>query len=491
MTHRTPADDLGDPASGAWPPLAELSRMLRTGATSSAELTGIALARIAERDPLLSSVLALDPRAADRARAADRRLRRGSARPLEGIPVLVKDNIGTAGLATTAGSRLLLSCPPPADAAVVAALRAAGAVTVGKTNLSEWGNFRSTKGIEGWSAVGGQTRNPHHLGYSPWGSSSGSAAAIAAGLAPLALGTETDGSIVCPAAVCGVVGLKPAADTLPSTGIVPIAPGQDTPGVLATRVEDAAAAFAALRPGEPPAAHPASGVRLGIWTGRRFDDAAHAALANVADRLRDRGVPLTPVELPFDRERLDDGLHAMIAGFGPALDSYLRGRPGAPAGLEAVIAANRADPDELTLFDQDLMELAARATARERATVPARRARARSWASDVLRRVLDDNAVDAVVAPTAPPAWPLDHGGGDPAAPSTSTLAALAGRPVVTVPTGADALLPTGVSVFGPEETGRVLAIAALVERVAGDRRTPTYATPATVPGEPPRTGDR
>ncbi len=473
MTMRTSGNVAARARSGDWPGLAELGELLRAGTVSAVELTAAALGRIAEVDPLVNAVLAVDPSADAQAEASDRRLRAGIAGPLEGVPVLLKDNIDTAGFATTAGSRLLSGCPPRRDAGVVAALRAAGAVVLGKTNLSEWGNFRSTMAPEGWSAVGGQTRNPHALGHSPWGSSAGSAAAVAAGMAPLALGTETDGSIVCPAAVCGVVGLKPAPGTLPRRGIVPISAVQDTAGLLCTSVPDAAHAYAALRGGSPAGVANAPAVRLGVWTGRRFDPAAHAALDAVVSTLRAAGVVTVTVALAFDRERLDDGLHAMIAQYPQTLARYLRTRPGAPPDLDAVLAGNRADPVELSLFGQDLMEYASEFSPPQRAAARTRGVAARRWARAELRAVMAEHGLSVILAPTAPPAWPLDPAAGDPAAPSSSTLPALAGYPIVTVPTGAAAELPTGVSVFGPASVGPVLAVAALVEQLAGDRRTP------------------
>jgi len=441
---------------------------------SAVDLVLGCLRRIAEVDGAIHAVLAADPTAMIQARECDQRLAAGSARPLEGIPVLVKDNVDTAGVATTAGSRLLAGRPPSTDADIVRLLRAAGAIILGKTNLSEWGNFRSTSSSEGWSAVGGQTRNPYVLDRSPWGSSSGSAAAVAAGIAPLAIGTETDGSLVRPAAACGVVGLKPAFGLLPNRGIVPISSVQDTPGVLAGTVADAAYALAALTSVPMPDIDTGiTGRRIGVWPGTRPTRNAVDRLARVADMLADAGAKVVQVEIPVDPDRFEDGLSATIAEFAPSLNAYLRTRPDAPADLAAVLDANRADPRELALFGQDLMELAATVTDGDRVLAHTRRARAKAWA----RQVLDDAlapGLDCVIAPTGPPAWPIDHEVGDPFVRTTSTVPALAGRPNISVPVGLDGDLPVGVSVFGPADTAAVVRIAAGVS-ACWPRSTPRF----------------
>jgi amidase len=448
-----------DPAGGRWPALAELRALLADQKVSAGHLVLGCLRRIATVDGAIHAVLAADPTAMVQARECDQRLAAGSTRPLEGIPVLVNDNVDTAGVSTTAGSRLLAGCPPRTDADIVRLLRAAGAVILGKTNLSEWGNFRGTSSSEGWSAVGGQTRNPYVLDRSPWGSSSGSAAAVAAGIAPLAIGTETDGSLVCPAAACGVVGLKPAFGLLPNRGIVPVSSVQDTPGLFAGTVADAAYALAALAATPPDVDTALAGRRIGLWPGTRPTRNAMDRLDRVADMLVGAGAKVVAVDIEVDFDRFDDGRSAILAEFAPSLNAYLRTRPSAPADLTAVLAANRADPRELALFGQDLMELAAAVTETQRAVARARRARATAWAN----QVLDDALIglDCVLAPTGPPAWPIDHELGDPFVRTTSTVPALAGRPNISVPVGLDGDLPVGVSVFGPADTATVLSVAA------------------------------
>ncbi|WP_394437528.1 amidase family protein [Streptomyces sp. SGAir0957] len=456
--------------TAAWPALAPLRRQLRRRETSAVGLVELCHTRIAALDPELHAVLALDPSAMARARAADRRYAQGRARPLEGVPVLVKDNIDTRGLATTAGSPLLAAVPPQADAAVVALLRGAGAVVVGKTNLSEWGNYRSTRGIEGWSGVGGQTWNPHAAGYSPAGSSSGSAVAVAAGLAPLAVGTETDGSVVCPASVTGVVGVTPERGLLPLAGIVPVSPALDTPGVLAGCVDDAVTVLTALA-GEPPVrVPPPTHLRLGVWAGQSMHPAAERVIDQVATRLSASGAVVRPVGLAVDADVFRAALDALAAEFRPALEAYLATRRGAPSTLAALIEGNGVLPAP---FGQDLFERAQAVTGHRRAAAAAKRARARHWARKVLGEVLATHAVSAIIAPTSDPAWPVDHRGGDRPARNTTTLPALAGFPNVSVPAGTHGPLPVGVSVFGPARTHDVLAIAGAVEAVCGPRPLP------------------
>ncbi|WP_018802291.1 amidase family protein [Salinispora arenicola] len=455
-----------------WPPLTELRSMLGRGELTSTEVVARCLDRIEEINPVVNAVLVTDPTAPEQARTSDRQLAAGSARPLEGIPVLVKDSVDTAGLATTAGSRLLAGAPPGADADVVRLIRLAGGIVLGKTNMSEWGNFRSVHGTEGWSAVGGQTWNPYALDHSPGGSSSGSAVAVATGMAPVAAGTDTDGSIICPAALNGVVGVRPELGLLPSRGVVPISAVADTPGVVTTTVADAAALLDALAGTGTAAPVPAAGLRIGLWRGQKMPAAVHGILDEAAAALEAAGAVVVPVELPLDQRVLDDGLAALIAEFQPSLDAYLRTRPGAPQSLTALIDANRADPVELSVFDQALFEHAAGLTEERRRAAPAARAAARDWARSVLDTLLGDGLA-MIVAPTSEPSWLVDHRAGDPPVRNTTTVPSLAGYPNVSVPVGFVGELPVGVSVFGPTSTSETLPLAATVEAVCGARREP------------------
>lgn len=419
----------------------------------SIEWTSRCLERISARNPALRAVLALDETAMAQAAAAP-----AAGGPLAGVPVLVKDDIDTAGLSSTAGSRLLAGAPPRRDAGVVRCLRSAGAVILGKTNMSEWGNFRSTRATEGWSAVGGQTVNPLRQDRSPGGSSSGSAVAVATGMAPVALGTETDGSIVCPAAMNGVVGVKPETGLLPTDGVVPISSIQDTVGVFATCLRDAAATMSALT-GMPVALPiPLAGRRLAVW---RAD-----ALPETVAGLLMAGAELVPVD--FDEiadELLIDEQLALHAEFRPSLEAYLAGRPGVPSSLPELVAANRDDRDELSVFGQEVFERVLAMTDEERDYTTTGGRAARGKARDLLDRTLRGCDVDAILAPTCEPPWRIDHRTGDPAYESSSTLAALAGYPNISLPADWVDGLPLGVSVFGPPRLADLLPIAGAVER--------------------------
>lgn len=465
-----------------WPDLAELQRLLADRQTSSVELVSICLERIAAIDSMVHAILAVDDAALAMAREADQR-RQGVGvplGPLDGIPVLVKDNIDTAGLASTAGSRLLAVCPPARDAEIVTRLRAAGAIVVGKTNLSEWANLRSTKGIEGWSAVGGQTRNPYLLDHSPWGSSAGSAVAVATGMAPLAIGTETDGSVVCPAAVNGVVGVKPEWGLLPLGGIVPASTALDTVGVLAKHVRDAAACLDVLAGDRPRVERvPIAGLRLGRWPLPELSAEAERVTDEACERLQAEGAVVVPIELHIGRELVDDGLTALIGEFRPSLESYLRSRGGTPATLTELIAANRVDPVELSLFGQDLFERAAGVSDVDRMVARVLRERGRRRAGALIDDVLAKYQLDAVLSSTCTPAWPLDSDLEKVRIGSSSTLAALAGYPNISIPAGFAGELPLGVSVFGPARTGPAVALAEAVEQACGQRRPPSLTVPA------------
>jgi amidase len=445
--------------------LVALQSQLRDPTVTSTDITWRCLDRIAAADPTVNAVLAVDETALDQALASDRRRAAGASRgPLDGIPVLVKDNIDTAGLATTAGSRHLASTPPRHDAEIVRRLRSSGAVILGKTNLTEWANFRTSTGCEGWSTVGGQTRNPHRPDCSPWGSSSGSAVAVAAGMVPLALGTETDGSIVCPAGVNGVVGVKPELGLLPTGGIVPISREVDVAGLLAARLGDAAVALSVLTGRTDLLARPAvlAGRRIGLWRVPGMPDDVSRLLDDVAGAL---GAEIVPVELEVGRELLVPWFRALYAEFRPSLEAYLRTRDGVPRTLDELIAANRADGVE-----QDVFEQAAALPPEKREAWAAGRADSIHAVRDLVDGVLKRYGVDAVLAPTNGPAWPLDLAAGDPTAPNSSSPAALAGYPNISLPAGFVDGLPIGVSVFGPSRVDRLLPLAAAVERALETR---------------------
>lgn len=497
------------PAAATWHAMdvPALQQAMQQGTLDVETLVGHLLARIAALDdagPRLRSVIETNPDALAIARARDAERASGVVRgPLHGIPVLLKDNIDTDdAMATSAGSLALANHQPGRDATLVARLREAGAVILGKTNMSEWANFRSSHSTSGWSARGGLTRNPHALERNPCGSSSGSAVAVAAGFAPLAVGTETDGSIVCPAAITGVVGMKPTRGAISRHGIIPLAESQDTAGPIARSVHDAAlllqamagedakdpatieqpAAFAqGLLPDQPL---PLAGLRLGVLR-QHFDQhpGVDASLQPLLDALATAGATLLDVELPTHGEFAEDEWTVLLHEFHHGLDAYLVDT-GAPVGsLSDLIAWNREHADsELHWFGQDILE-------QSQATGPltdpdyvAAAARARRLAGpEGIDALMRGHHLDALLAPTTGPAWTTDLVNGDHFAFGSSSAAAVAGYPNISIPAGQVHGLPVGLSlVAGAWQDARLLRIAAAVMAVGpGFKPPPLDARPA------------
>lgn len=487
--------------------IAGLRRAMESGAVTAAELTRCYLERISGLNPVLRAVIAVHPDAMAAAEASDAGRRAGrSRRPLEGIPVLVKDNIAATGLPTSAGSLALAGSAPP-DAFCVARLRAAGAVIIGKANLSEWANFRSERSTSGWSSVGGQVRNPHVLDRNPSGSSSGSAAAVAAHLAPVALGTETDGSVVCPASACGIAGVKPTLGLVSRSGIVPVSLLQDTAGPMARSVADAAVllrVIAGADPADPAtrAAHGAGpgpldtaaldptaldagalrGSRLGIWwEGSAAADPATAAVLDAAIAvLRGGGAEIIdPVGLPGAEDLAEPEFAALCHEFKHDLNAYLATLgAGQPRSLAELIEFNTRNAARvMPFFGQDLFERA-EATSGDLAEDAYRAERSR--VTELARRALDtplaEHGLDAVVALSANPAWPTDPVLGDRDVFHTTGPAAVAGYPAVTVPAGQVHGLPVGLTFMAAAwHEPRLLALAHAFERASAARRAPAY----------------
>jgi amidase len=405
---------------------------------------------------------------------------------LHGIPVLIKDNIDTADkMHTTAGSLALVDAPTPRDAAIVGRLRAAGAVILGKTNLSEWANFRSSRSVSGWSGRGGQTRNPYALDRNPCGSSSGSGAAVAANLCAVAVGTETDGSIVCPSSMNGIVGIKPTVGLLGGRGIVPISHSQDTAGPMARTVRDAAILLGALAEG--PRAQPdytkflapagLRGARLGV--ARKFYDLGpdvQKLMEGCLTQMKEMGATLVdPADLPsFGRYDTNENL-VLQYEFKNDLNAYLETRK-TGLTLEKLIAFNQEHRrQEMPWFEQEIfVESQKRGNLNDVAYLSALSGNHRLARGEGIDWVVKKHKVDAIVAPTAGPAWLIDWVTGDHDTGGCSTPAAVAGYPHITVPAGFVHGLPVGISFFGAAWSEPVLLrLAYSFEQAAKARRPP------------------
>ena len=484
--------------------VAGLRQAMAEGRVTATAVTQHYLDRIGRLNPVLGAVIAVTPDAVEQAAASDAAWRAGRPRgPLEGIPVLVKDNVQVAGLPTTAGSAALLPARPP-DAFIVGRLRAAGAIIVAKANLSEWANFRSTRSSSGWSTVGGQTANPYALDRNPSGSSSGSASGLSAGFAPLAIGTETDGSIVSPSSACGVVGVKPTLGLVSRAGIVPLSLAQDTAGPMATSVADAAAllsVLAAADPADSAADHPGSfidytafldpaaldGARIGIWRGpsANADAVTLALLDQAVSRLRDLGVVVVdPVDLPDIEKVTEPEFEALNFEFKHGINTYLKylsdfadgSEPGLPGSLADLIAFNeRHAARVLAHFGQEIF-LAAESTSGDLADplYLEHRAAAARLARTAVETPVVEHRLDAIFSLTANPAWLTDYILGDHSIFGSSRPGAVSGWPSVSVPFGYVCGLPVGVSFLGPRfSEPRLLALAYAFEQATRARRAP------------------
>lgn len=458
--------------------LAGLNGMLVTGRTTPALLVEHFLARIARIDrggPRIHAVIECNP---------DVKAAATTCKPglLHGLPILIKDNIETAdAMQTTAGSLALRDHSPQHDAALVTRLREAGAVILGKTNLSEWANIRSPNSTSGWSARGGLTRNPHRLTHSASGSSSGSAAAVAAGLSPAAIGTETNGSIVSPASACGIVGFKPTVGLISGSGIIPITHHQDTAGPMTHTVSDAALLMRVLAEqfaAELPA-DALKGARLGVL---RKQSGKHpqvlALFAATLQKLRDAGaVIVDPVELPNAREAGAFSWKAMLTELRADLNTYLEQRGGDVRSLAELIAFNERHHEvEMPHFGQEFFEQAEKlgTPAAIAAGQEARRLATQLAGPEGIDAVLKAHDLDALICPTNDPAGVIDLAKGDEDVRVASTPAAVAGYPHLTVPMGFVDGLPVGFSFMGTAHAdAHILALGHAFEQLTQARRAP------------------
>ena len=476
-------------------------RMAKGDLTAEA-LTAAYLKRIAEVDdagPKLSSVIEVNDQADDEARQRDAERKAGKVRgPLHGIPVLIKDNIDVVGMVNSAGSLALADHKPKADAFVVTRLRDAGAVILGKTNLSEWANFRSTRSTSGWSSRGGQTRNPYILDRNPCGSSSGTGTAIAASLGAVGIGTETDGSIICPASVAGLVGLKPTVGLVSRSGIIPISVSQDTAGPMTRTVADAALLLSAMAGVDKsdPAGGAAAGKIAAVYTtflkadavkGKRFGVlrsvmAGHpdvnVALTRAIDALKAAGAEVIDVKVPTYDDWNDAEFTVLLYEFKDGLNTYLKSSGAPHASLEALIAWNKANAERvMPIFGQEIFEQAqAKGPLSDAAYIKARDSARRLSGRDGLVATLDKNKLDAIIAPSASPAWPTDPVLGDHFIGAGYGMAAVAATPSLTVPIGDSHGLPLGLTFMGRAYAeGELLGFGYALEQVLKARKPPSF----------------
>ena len=490
--------------------IGQLQEAMRSGAMTSREIVEAYRARIGAMDHDLRAVLELNPDASAIAAALDDERRKSGARgPLHGIPILIKDNVATADkMETTAGSLALMGARPPRDAFVAERLRAAGAVILGKTNLSEWANFRSTHAASGWSGRGGQCRNPYALDRSPSGSSSGSAAAVASSFCAVAVGTETNGSIVSPAAACSLVGIKPTVGLVSRTAIIPISRSQDTAGPMARTVTDAAILLGAIAGADardaatmvPGAKRVASyaealdvdalrGMRIGVPREQYFgyNTAADSITQHALELMREKGaVIVDPVEIGKMGAVGGAEFDVLLYEFKAGINEYLAtlGVGAKVRTLADLIAFNRAhEREEMPYFAQEIFEQAQKCGPLTDAKYLAALAKVRSSTrAKGIDRVMNAHRLDALVAPTSGPAWLIDLVNGDADGGGSSSPAAEAGYPSITVPAGYAFGLPVGISFFGrawSEPT--LIRIAYAFEQAAGARHAPTYPRTAAL----------
>ncbi|MEA2176185.1 MAG: amidase [Blastocatellia bacterium] len=486
--------------------IADLQKSMQTGKLSSRSITSKYLSRIEDvdkRGPTINSVIELNPDALEIAEVLDKeRKAKGARGPLHGIPVLIKDNIDTADrMTTTAGSLALEGSVALRDAFVAQRLREAGAVILGKTNLSEWANFRSSHSSSGWSGRGGQTKNPYVLDRNPCGSSSGSGAGVSANLCAVAVGTETDGSVVCPSSANSLVGIKPTLGLVSRAGIIPIAHSQDTAGPMARTVTDAAILLGVLNGLDPrdPATSEGRGKFMMDYTkfldqngmrGARigvarkffgFSDAVDKLLESSIEEMKRQGaVIVDPADIPTTGKFDASEFEVLLFEFKADLNTYLAGLgPRAPVrSLKEIIEFNDKHRDrEMPYFGQDIMIKAeAKGPLTSKDYLKALKDNHRLSRTEGIDAVMNKNRLDAIIAPTGGPPWPTDLLNGDHFTGGFSTPSAVAGYPHITVPAGYLHGLPVGLSFFGRAYSEPVLIrLAYAYEQATRFRRPPQF----------------
>ena len=481
----------------------ELHKMLEAGELTSRRITELYIGRIEALDPRVRSILEVNPDTLEIADELDSERRSGASRgPLHGIPIVVKDNLDTHDrMTTTAGSLALEGSIPLQDSSVVAGLREAGAVILGKANLSEWANFRSSRSSSGWSGRGGQCRNPYVTSRTPCGSSSGSGVATAASFCGAAIGTETNGSIICPSTINGLVGIKPTVGLVSRAGIIPISQSQDTAGPMARTVEDAAMVLGAItavdtrdpatvgRPGGVPGDYTRyldrdglRGARLGINRSRfGFHEKVDRVMETAIQAMREAGAEIIDeLELEVLPELQAAAYEVMLYEFKAGMAAYLStlGDGVQVRTLADIIAFNEGHRDrEMPYFAQETFhEAQAKGPLTDPAYVNALATSRRLARTEGIDRLMDEHRLDGVVSPSGGPAWTIDLVNGDHYGGGSSTMAAVAGYPHITVPAGLLHGLPVGISIFGRAwSEGKLISIAYGLEQETQARRSPRF----------------
>lgn len=483
----------------------QLQAKMASGELTASIITRYYLDRIAalnHQGPALHAVIATNPDALAIAKRLDEERRAGNVRgPLHGIPVILKDNIGTQdSMPTTAGALALVEHFAKEDAFVVAQLRRAGAIILAKANLSEWANFRSEHSVSGWSTVGGQTRNPYVLSRNTCGSSSGSAVSVSANLAPLAVGTETDGSIVCPSAVNGIVGIKPTLGLVSRSGIIPIAHSQDTAGPMARTVYDAALMLSAMvgfDVADPDSAESKdhylsdytqdldtaslNGARIGVTSNvGTFSHKANPIFAKALEQMRAAGAEVIEVgEMPHVEDYGDEEYEVLLYEFKAELNAYLgKVEEALPVhSLSELIAFNLQHSKEtMPHFGQEILYKAQDRGPLTDSVYKNARKKSRSLARAGIDTLLKNHQLDAIVTTVAQPAWVTDHVNGDHYLGGSSSSAAVSGYPSVTVPMGDVRGLPVGIAFVGGRwQEKKLIGLAHAFEQVSQARIVPSY----------------
>jgi len=478
----------------------QLQQAYRLGNVTISEVTALYLARIQALDqngPELNSILYLNPNVLAEAAKLDQEFQMGRIRgPLHGIPVLLKDNIDTYDMPTTAGSRALVGSLPLQDAFIVKKLREAGAVIIGKANLSEWANFRGTMSTSGWSGLGGQTKNPYDTSRNPCGSSSGSGVAVSANLVMVSIGTETNGSIVCPAHANGIVGIKPTVGLTSRSGIIPISFSMDVAGPMTRTVTDAAILLGAITGIDSTDSKTLEstgnfhvdytqflnkaglqGKRIGWYSGTKGRHyKVDAVMQQAIDDLKAQGAEIIELDAIGDPEAMSQSLIVMLYEYKAGLNKYFTklGIESPVPDLQALIDFNKEDEISLQHFNQHWLEQAQlKGDLREEEYTKALSGMHRTMRKNGIDKIMDGLYLDAIIAPTGSPAWKTDHINGDFYMMGSSSPAAIAGYPAITVPMGLVDGLPVGISFFGRAWSEPILIEIAFAYEQATQHRKP------------------